>query len=164
MRYLHNFKSFTNHSLNENSSSVYESVAAILGDKMGRVLILQRGSGYTDENGVWRKNPWMPLKWTLVGGVVDEGESFEQACAREIEEETTLSVSPNSLGKVKTIYDKAENYNLHIFQTSQYSGRVDIEKHPPENVDYKWVSRDDYMDYDYVPYTKELLEEFWNIR
>ena len=38
-----------------------------------------------------------PGCWVLPGGMLDEGESFQHAAAREVEEETGLHVNPNEL-------------------------------------------------------------------
>ena len=46
----------------------------------GQVLLIQRG--YGKEKG----------KWSLPGGLVDHGESYQQAAAREMREETGLKV------------------------------------------------------------------------
>ena len=66
------------------------SIMALFHD--GKLLILKRGS----------TAPWMPNKWSLVGGGVDEGESPSEAIVRETFEETGAIVT--ELKHVGTIY------------------------------------------------------------
>jgi len=48
-----------------------------------KILLVKRGI----------KDHWMPNKWALVGGGVEEGETFEEALTREFKEETNLIIS-----------------------------------------------------------------------
>jgi 8-oxo-dGTP diphosphatase len=54
------------------------TVDAIIGREDGRVLLVERR--------------YEPLGWALPGGFVDHGESVEEACRREVAEETGLAV------------------------------------------------------------------------
>jgi 8-oxo-dGTP diphosphatase len=56
------------------------AVGAVVLDRAGRVLLVQRG------------RPPMAGAWTLPGGRVHPGESFEGAVVRELLEETALAV------------------------------------------------------------------------
>jgi 8-oxo-dGTP pyrophosphatase MutT (NUDIX family) len=53
----------------------------------GRVLLLQRGA----------RSKFAPLHWDLPSGKTDKGESVTAAAARELKEETGLTVDPASL-------------------------------------------------------------------
>lgn len=59
----------------------------LLVDGAGRVLLQER-----DEHA-----PIDPEKWGLVGGHVEDGEEFEPAAYRELEEETGLRFAPGEL-------------------------------------------------------------------
>ena len=56
----------------------------LLVDRQGRVLLMER-----DEHA-----PLSPEKWGMVGGHVEDGEEFEPAAYRELEEETGLRMAP----------------------------------------------------------------------
>eukprot|EP00347_Sterkiella_histriomuscorum_P013741 403363543 len=61
------------------------AVCAYIMDKDNNLLITRRPS-------------WLsifPQAWVLPGGIVDKGETFEQACLREIQEEVGLRIEPN---------------------------------------------------------------------
>src|SRR5690349_11912462 len=57
-------------------------VSVILVDGRGWLLLQERDS----------QAPVAPDQWGLVGGHVEEGESFEEALARQVAEETGLAV------------------------------------------------------------------------
>jgi ADP-ribose pyrophosphatase YjhB (NUDIX family) len=64
-------------------------VAAVIvhDEAAGRVLLLQRGAG----------SKFAPLHWDLPSGKADKGESVTAAAARELKEETGLTVDPAAL-------------------------------------------------------------------
>jgi 8-oxo-dGTP diphosphatase len=61
-------------------SRVVLTVDAIIRDELGRILLMERGAE--------------PFKgtWVLPGGLVDPGETVEEACVREVMEELGLEV------------------------------------------------------------------------
>jgi 8-oxo-dGTP diphosphatase len=59
------------------------AVRAIITDDDGKILILKRSVDSKTN----------PGKWELPGGKVDQGEPFDQALIREVEEETNLKIS-----------------------------------------------------------------------
>lgn len=103
----------------EHSSS---DAAAVIVEKDGHILMLLRGS----------TAPWMPGKWNLPGGMIDEGEAPLAAATREAMEETTLQVSNLQLVMTSNIPEG----NVHIYHTKEFSG----EPSPGwENPEFKWV-------------------------
>ena len=63
-----------------NGEPVVLTVDAVISDERGRVLVMERGT-----------EPFRG-SWVLPGGLVDPGETVEQACIREVREELGLEV------------------------------------------------------------------------
>jgi 8-oxo-dGTP pyrophosphatase MutT (NUDIX family)/ribosomal protein S18 acetylase RimI-like enzyme len=118
------------------------SVVAII-NSQGEILILQRGS----------TAPWMPNKWSLVGGVVDEGENPKEAVIREAKEEVNLT-----LNNVEYQYEIKTNDAGLIYYYISILPKIDDLKLDWENQNYTWVNKINYNKYDYVPYVKEFIE------
>jgi 8-oxo-dGTP diphosphatase len=59
----------------------------LLVDPQGRILLQER-----DEHA-----PISPDSWGMVGGHVEDGEEFEPAACRELEEETSIRLAPGGL-------------------------------------------------------------------
>lgn len=53
-----------------------------------------------------------PLEWDLPGGMVEEGEEFGKATAREVQEETGLVVAPGHLDAVFTKTEIRNDINV----------------------------------------------------
>jgi ADP-ribose pyrophosphatase YjhB (NUDIX family) len=71
------------------------SVAGIIFDETGRILLQ-------------RHRHWVPNVWGLPGGIVQSGETLENAFAREVFEETSLLISDIELMRV------VSNYRLRV--------------------------------------------------
>ena len=66
--------------MTDRNDRVVLTVDAVISDGEGRILVMERGT--------------KPFKgsWVLPGGLVDPGETVEEACVREVEEEVGLKV------------------------------------------------------------------------
>ena len=102
--------------------------------------------------------PWMPNKWSLVGGGVEKNENYLDAAIREVKEETSLKVS--SLKKIDEVFSEKENCNIIFYQTNTFKGDVKLNF---ENSKFKWVNKNDYNTYEYVPDVKNLIEKHFKI-
>ena len=124
---------------------VETNIAAIvmIFDQDDKVLILKRNPEIEKQ--------WMPGKWSLPGGHLNEGETTEQGAIREIFEETELKIS--NLKFYKNIK------HVHFFYTKTFSGKVMLDGY--ENTDYAWVSKDSIYEYDIVP---DLDKEVEHVR
>jgi len=152
----------------EATSSTSENVvkrkvvaAVIIRDN--KILILQRGT----------TAPWMPEFWNLPGGMVDAGETNEQAVVREVKEETNIVISEKDV-KSRGYFDGG-SYILETFQVytnaielpenlSDISDRYSLlpdsdELGFPESMDYVWISQDEIDKYKFVPTVKDTLEK-----
>ena len=155
--YINSFRQFS--MIYESEQNAAESVCVIVVNENNQILVLQRGP----------TAPWEPLKWNFPGGMMEgKDKDFEAAGKREVYEETDMKL--DSIEFLKRIYDKEYNYYLNVY-VGNVSGdfKIDLTKHPTiedgktiiECVDYKWVDVRNYSNLKYVPYTKELIEEYF---
>ena len=105
---------------------------AVIFDREGRVLIALRP----------KEDRWMPAKWALIGGKLNDGESPIQAVIREVEEETTLKI------KNPTEFYISKNGEVVYFFTRDYEGNVTLDF---EHDDHAWVYPENLTNYDIVP-------------
>ena len=105
-------------------------------DALDRLLVLKRHP----------ESVWMPDKWGLPGGVIEEGELPAAAAIRETFEETTLEIGEISL--VETT-DTA-----YIFYSRDYMGTVKLDH---EHTAWEWVRPEAIQTYDLVPGVAELF-------
>jgi len=117
-----------------------EIVVAVIVINNGKVLILKRGS----------TAPWMPNKWNLPGGIVEGREDLRTAALRECKEETGLNV--NNLAFVGKYIDP--DFYLYIFRAETKDVNINMDF---ESSDWAWVTKDNYGQYEYVPYVKEVI-------
>lgn len=97
-----------------------------------------------------------PNKWSFCSGFVKEFESAEDSCLREIKEETGLKAKIIKAGKIIEVIDKKKDKRWVIAVYLCESVRTSV-KLCHENVDFKWVTREELEDYPFVPgLTKDL--------
>ena len=85
-------------------------------EKDGRYLMLHR---------VKKENDLNHDKWVGIGGKFEDGESPEECNAREVFEETGLTLqNPRYCGIVTFVSDKWETEYMHIFYADEFSGTV----------------------------------------
>jgi len=78
-------------------------------------------------------------KWTGIGGVVDEGESLEDAIVRETQEESYLEIKKESLKKVAEL--NYEDLQLYVFLSDKWSGELKAKE--PSLKEFQWFSIND---------------------
>lgn len=116
------------------AEAVRDSAAAVILVQDGKVLLLRRGP----------TAPWMPGKWNLPGGTMDEGETPAQTAAREAEEEVSVKVS----GLRKLTHQSLPDFDLTVFITSKFSGQPRMTW---ENSEMRWVTPEEALKLDLVP-------------
>ena len=113
------------------------------------LCLVQRGNEILLQNRV--KKDWEGF--ALPGGHVEPGESFVDACVREMQEETGLTVSNLKLCGVKQFPDKGNRYIVFLFKTDTFQGEL----RSSEEGKMEWVSLDRLDEYNTVSDLKELL-------
>lgn len=112
-----------------------------------KLLILQRGS----------TAPWMPNKWSLVGGIVDKGEDFKTAITREVSEE--IGLTPLNIKYINTLGTQADG-NIIYFIGQLNSDDVILDY---ENQNYSFITIDEIEKYNFVPYIVDFIYKCFNV-
>jgi 8-oxo-dGTP diphosphatase len=97
------------------------------------------------------------IVWTFPGGGIEEGETPEEACIRELKEETGFTIKV-----LKLIDTTKENY---IFMVEILSGTLFLDKMNKDNadiIDVDWISlnEDDLFD----NYTRPTIQKIFSMR
>ena len=113
------------------------------------LCLIYRGREILLQNRV--KRDW--AGYTLPGGHVEPGESFVEACIREMREETGLTVSNVRLCGVKQFPQGDNRYIVFLFKTDSFEGKLCSS----EEGRMEWVSLDRLEEYSTVSDLRELL-------
>lgn len=124
--------------------SVIEVVAAILRSR-NKVLIGKR-----------RKNDSNAGRWEFPGGKVNDGESFEGALRREIQEE--LGIKLSALTFFDEVMHTYTSYTVHIrFYISDIGENVEL--FPTSHDDLRWIELHDHEKYDFLEANRGILKK-----
>ena len=115
----------------------YIKVVAALIEKDGKYLIARRSTGDENVNG----------KWEFPGGKVEPNEEEMTAIEREIREEFELEVKA-----IKFLVNNEHQYpgrivDLRLYECKYISGEFKLHDH----YEYKFVSKDELLDYELCP-------------
>ncbi|MDD5342515.1 MAG: NUDIX domain-containing protein [Patescibacteria group bacterium] len=77
--------------------------------------------------------------WTMPGGKLEFGEELENACVREVSEETGLKIPPNTLKLVSVTNDRVEDAHFITlgFLCADFQGEPEV-KEPDEITRWEW--------------------------
>ncbi len=111
-------------------------VVAALVERDGRYLITQR-----------RETAVLPLLWDFPGGRVEEGETDEEALAREVMERLGVSVDVGQL--ISFVNHPYEKYavDLYLYECTLKSDRLSCRAVK----DYAWVTSEELERYPFTP-------------
>lgn len=129
---------------NHKKKELTKNAVAVIVNDDNKILLLKR----SDE-----PKQWMPSKWALVGGGVEKGETPEQACKREIKEETDLDAK--KFVKSFTIQRNPDSIE-HIF-ACRYSGDLTDITLNDESTNYGWFDVSEMKYLDTVPHLLEYI-------
>ena len=120
-------------------------VVAALIMKDGKILIAKRSTGNKDVIG----------KWEFPGGKVEENETEEQAIEREIKEEFDILVRDEKFITNVISKDKYRQIDLKLYLCKYIDGKIKLNDHS----DYKWVNKDEILDFDLADLDVELVKK-----
>lgn len=113
------------------------TVVAALIKKDNKYLIAKRATGYEKVLG----------KWEFPGGKVKVGEEEKNAIEREIKEEFDLEIKALHF-IINNVYKyPADTIDLRLYECEYISGEFKLHDHS----EYKFVSKDEILDYDLCP-------------
>ena len=100
------------------------------------------------------RNKHMGLSWEFPGGKVEEGESFEIALKREIEEELNIEINiKNKLGEENYQDDKI-NVKLHYFICSHIDGDINLSEHE----DSAWIKKNEFKNFNFAEGDSDIIK------
>jgi len=122
-----------------------EVVAGVI-EYNGKILCMQRDKG---------KFEYVSYKWEFPGGKIEEGETKEQALARELREEMEMEVDVNE-HFTDVYYDYPDfTMNMYCFKCTAHSDKFVLNVHH----DFKWLEKENLKTIDWAPADVPIVEK-----
>src|ERR1035437_4099520 len=120
-------------------------VAAALIVRGGEILIGQR-----------RPNQPMALKWEFPGGKIEQGESPQQALARELEEELGIQATIGTfVTHIRHNYRHGGAVDLQFFAVREFSGEIVNHSYH----EFRGVRMEELSNYEFLAADRELIKD-----
>lgn len=123
-----------------------ESAIGFIFNDNDELLIVQR----------CKTDKWMPMKWALVGGTIENGETPEEAFEREAFEEVNAK-----LENIEHMFDKDEE-NCYVYMFKAICTNPDEIKVDKEHEKFKWIDSYELEKFNIVPDLLDDLEKVLN--
>ena len=119
-------------------------VVAALFEQNGKFLITQR-----------RPEATLPLLWEFPGGRVEHGESDQAALVRELQEEMEIE-----LEVLDKVFEVTREYERYFIELATYACKL-VRPHirPIKVHDYRWVSREEFSEYEFPGADQEAVDK-----
>lgn len=119
-------------------------VVAALIDKDKKVLLAKRSTGDINVFG----------KWEFPGGKVEQDENEFEAIEREIKEEFELTIKAREFITNNVCEYPTKVVDLRLYKCDYVSGEFNLHDHS----EYKWVDKEELLEYDLAPADIPLAE------
>lgn len=126
------------------------TVVAALIEKDGKYLIARRSTGSEDVLG----------KWEFPGGKVEKDETEEHAIEREIKEEFEMDIKAVRYLTNNVCEYPTKTIDLRLYECKHLAGEFHLHDHS----EYKFVNKEDIINFDLCPADIPLAEYVMNIK
>ncbi|MEX2721655.1 MAG: NUDIX hydrolase [Candidatus Wukongarchaeota archaeon] len=103
-------------------------------------------------------------RWSIPGGVIETGETIENALKREVFEECGVKIRVKQLLDVveKIFFDSQGKAEFHYILLSYLADYLEGDIHPASDVlEVKWVGKEDIEKLDVIESVLKVLKEFF---
>jgi 8-oxo-dGTP diphosphatase len=138
----------------EEKKRVGAGFGVIILNKKGQVLLGRRHPDPDKADSAFRSAG----EWSLPGGKLEWGESFEDGAIREVKEETSLNITNPKVISVHNCKNQHAHFMTVGLIAESYSGEPQVME-PDEITEWNWFSFDDLPQPGYFP-SFEVMENY----
>lgn len=120
----------------------------------GKVLLGKRNEDVEKADSVFRVGGC----WTMPGGKLKYGETFEDAAKREVDEETGIKINDMNVICLNCDVNEHAHFITLGFYSEDFSGEAQVLE-PDEITEWKWFSLNSLPENIYFP-SKKILENY----